>query len=65
MFDKKFQIYFESLNSVSVVYQMHGNLHGYLPTNCDPRNVVVNIEIVVPIHFSVLAFASTSMVCRT
>ena len=32
---------------MAVVYQMHGNLHGYLPTKCEPGNVVVDFEIVV------------------
>ena len=26
---------------------MHGNLHGYLPTKCEPGNVIVDFEIVV------------------
>ena len=27
---------------------MYGNLHAYLPTKCEPGNVIVDFEIAVP-----------------
>ena len=37
-----------SIESVAVVYQIDENLHGYLPTKCEPGNVVIDLEIAVP-----------------
>ena len=40
------------IDTVAVVYQMCGNLQGYLPTKCEPGNVV-GFEIADPtIHWS-------------
>ena len=36
------------IDTVASAYQMYGNLHGYLPTKCDPGNFVVDFEITVP-----------------